>query len=151
MAGRCFLSSVSLTPPPTSATLNLSRVAAPDLAAPAHPRLLIPAGLGVGWFRRPLLPGPELDWQSLQHSSHHSLPRTLGSLGTQEVTGVGNAPTPLGCSGLQGPWGITPVLMRPGWLYPPLAAEELFLLFSIPPADAQGLVSMVIPSFSEGY
>ena len=55
-AGRCFLSCVSLTPPPTSATLDLSRVAAPSLAAPAQPGLLVPAGLGMHWYGEAFTP-----------------------------------------------------------------------------------------------
>lgn len=70
MAGRCLLSSVSLTPPPTSATLDLNRVAAPSLAAPAQPGLLVPAGLGVRWCGEAFTPQD----QSLTGSLSTQLP-----------------------------------------------------------------------------
>lgn len=81
-----------LSLPHTHATLNLSRVAVYQ----SQPLQLIPGcssltGPGCGLVQGGLYsPGPELDWQSLQHSSHHSLPRTLGSLGTQEGDRVGH-------------------------------------------------------------
>lgn len=98
-AGRCFLSSVSLTAPPTSATLDLSRVAAPSLAAPVQPGLLVPAGLGVCWCGEAFTPQDQSWTGSLSTQLPSFLPRTLGALGTQEGDRCGGFPPP-GCSGL---------------------------------------------------
>lgn len=148
-AGRCFLSYVSLTPPPTSATLNLSRVAAPSLAAPAHPRLLIPAGLGVGWFREAFTPQDQSWTGSLSNTAPIIFyPEHLAPWAHRRVTGVG-APRPLAAQVSRAHEGITPVLMRPGWLCPPLAAEGCSFSSPSPLLMHRGLISMVTPSFSE--
>lgn len=149
MAGSCFLSSVSLTPPPTSATLDLSRVAAPSLAAPAQPRLLVPAGLGVGWFGEAFTPQDQSWTGSLSNKAPIILyPEHLVPWAHRRLTGVG-APRPLAAQVSRAREGITPVLMRLGCLCPPLAAEGCSFSSPSPLLMHRGLVSMVTPSFSE--
>ena len=66
----------------------------------------------------------------------------------RRVTGVG-ASRPLAAQVSRAREGITPDLMKPGWLCPPLAAEGYSFSSPSPLLMHRGLVSMVTPSFSE--